>query len=325
MEMHPTITIGVDADGGDKGTGVVVEGIEKALQQFSDIEIRVFSQEDLGWLERKHPGRVEFVPAGPAITMHDPATIIRNRPDCSIVMACDDETVQAVYSIGNSGATFAAASIRFGKIKGIKRAALASVIPGNNHFIFLDMGVNTVCKPNWLVQFALMGQAYAEIALAKKEPSIGLLNIGKEMGKGTPLTEEAEKLLMAVPGFIGNIEGDHLLEGLADVIVTDGFTGNVALKLMEGTSSFVQSEVRAVMTASPVKWFFALIYKRSFGLLKKKISKELYGGAPILGLEGTCLIGHGSSGPEAVYNGIRIAAECVRQDLPNEIKKRLPS
>ncbi len=323
--MHQIIKVGVDADGGDNGPKVVIEGIEMTMDQLPNVKIVVFSKDDLSELTEEYPGRVNQVMARDIVTMSDSPVTVRSKPSSSIVMACKSQEVDAVLSIGNTGAAMFAASTIIKRIRGVDRAALATVVPGLKHSVLLDVGANVECKPSYFPQFAAMGAAYAEIVLGRKNPTIGLLNIGEEEAKGNEFVKEVYKLMENIPCFVGNVQGGDVPRGATDVTIADGFLGNVELKAMEGSSEAVIEMIRRDTASSLFAKFCYLPVAWRLRRLGKSISRQLYGGAPLLGVRKPFLIGHGSSTSLAVANGIRIAAECVRYDLPRQIEKRLPS
>ncbi len=316
-----TAIVAVDAVGGDDAPGVVIEGVLRALESDAHLEVllvgpaAVISQ--AGARDRLTP-----VTATEVIGMDEhAASAVRAKKDSSIVVGCrlvKERTAGGFFSAGNTGACMAAATLVIGRLKGVQRPALATVIPAGDHpTVLLDVGANADVRPEMLVQFAQMGAAYARVMLDKAEPSVALLNIGEEPTKGSQLAQEAYGLLDgAVPGFAGNVEGRDVARGTVDVIVTDGFTGNVTLKVLEGLSSVLLGEVKKALTSSPVNRLAAAVVQPSLVALKDRLDPEVYGGAPLLGVDGTCMIGHGSSGPRAVANGIAATARAIRGDLP---------
>jgi glycerol-3-phosphate acyltransferase PlsX len=213
-----------------------------------------------------------------------------------------------------------------GRIKGVSRPTLAVVLPGKKPVVLADTGANADVKPEMLVQFAEMGRAYAQATLAVEEPSVALLNIGSEDGKGSELAKEAQILLKQhIHSFIGNVEGRDILDGAADVIVTDGFTGNVVLKTLEGSLSFLLSKIKATLTAGTATKLAALALKGSFAELKQELDPDQYGAAPLLGVKGLCLVAHGSSSPEAIASGILVGAKAVRNELTEKITAAIQS
>jgi glycerol-3-phosphate acyltransferase PlsX len=207
----------------------------------------------------------------------------------------------------------------------VSRPAIAAVLPSaGSPVVLLDVGANADVKAEHLLQFAFMGAAYARTVLGVPEPRVGLLNIGEEPTKGSVLALEAHGLMSAqVPGFVGNVEGRDIPEGTVDVVVTDGFTGNVALKLMEGLSGVLLGQFKNAMLSSPVNKVAAAVLRPSLASLKDRLDPELYGAAPLLGVEGLALIGHGSAGPRAVASALRVGAQAVRGGLVKRITESL--
>jgi len=216
---------------------------------------------------------------------------------------------------GNTGAAMATAKMVLGAMAGVDRPALANPMPSStgNPCVLLDVGANVDCKPHNLEQFALMGEMYARTVLKIAEPRVGLLSIGEEESKGNDLTREAFPLLKALPiKFIGNVEGRDIFSGLADVIVCDGFVGNVALKTSEGVGRFVSAVLRESLTRTVTAQVGALLSRKAFNEFRHRLDYREYGGAPLLGVRGICIIGHGSSNDRAIYNGIRVAYEFAK-------------
>jgi glycerol-3-phosphate acyltransferase PlsX len=216
---------------------------------------------------------------------------------------------------GNTGAAMATAKMVLGAMNGVDRPALANPMPSStgNPCVLLDVGANVDCKPYNLEQFALMGEMYARTVLKIEEPRVGLLSIGEEETKGNDLTREAFPLLKALPiNFIGNVEGRDIFSGLADVIVCDGFVGNVALKTSEGVGRFVRDVLRESLTKTVTRQVGALLSRQAFNEFRHRLDYREYGGAPLLGVRGICIIGHGSSNDRAIYNGIRVAYEFAK-------------
>jgi glycerol-3-phosphate acyltransferase PlsX len=227
-------------------------------------------------------------------------------------------------SAGNTGAVMATAKMVLGDIPGVDRPALATVMPTStgNPCILLDVGANVDCKAHNLQQFAVMGEMYARSVLKIREPRVGLLSIGEEDSKGNELTRETMPLLKALPiNYIGNVEGRDIFNGRADVIVCDGFVGNVALKTSEGIGHFVSDVLRESLTRTVTAQVGALLSRRAFNDFKRRLDYTEYGGAPLLGVRGVCIIGHGSSNDKAIYNGIRVAHEFARSETNASIAR----
>ncbi len=225
---------------------------------------------------------------------------------------------------GNTGAAMATAKMVLGALPGVDRPALATPMPSStgNPCVLLDVGANVDCKPHNLEQFAVMGEIYARTVLKINEPRVGLLSIGEEEAKGNDLTREAFPLLKALPiRFIGNVEGRDIFSGLADVIVCDGFVGNVALKTSEGVGRFVREVLRQSLTRTVTAQVGALLSRRAFNEFRRRLDYREYGGAPLLGVRGVCIIGHGSSNDRALFNGIRVAYEFAKSGTTGRIEQ----
>jgi glycerol-3-phosphate acyltransferase PlsX len=322
MSESRPVTVAVDAVGGDFAPGVVIDGVEAALAADPLVRIALTGPDEVvSPVAARHPKRLVAIPTTEIIAMDEhPASAVRSKKDSSIVVGCRlvrDGEADAFFSAGSTGAAMAAATLVMGRIKGVARPAIATVLPSAGApTVLLDAGANADCKPEHLVQFAHMGAAYAASVLGVAQPRVGLLNIGEEPTKGSQLTIEAHELMAEqVAGFVGNIEGRDVMAGSVDVIVTDGFTGNVALKLLEGTSKVLFGQLRDAMTAGVVNKAAAAILAPSLRTLKQQLDPETYGGAPLLGVAGVCIIGHGSSSAVAVANAVRVASQAARAGL----------
>ncbi|MHB1323059.1 MAG: phosphate acyltransferase PlsX [Coriobacteriia bacterium] len=317
------VTIAVDAMGGDHAPEVVTAGVRRALA--ADPSLRVMLVGPAAVVEPLRTERCTPVPAEEVIGMGEhPAAAVRAKTDSSIVVACrlvKSGNAQGFFSAGSTGACMAAATLVMGRIPGISRPAIAAVIPAAARpVVLLDVGANADVKPEMLVQFAAMGTAYAEAVLGVTEPSVALLNIGEEPTKGSSLAQEAYALLAAgTPGFVGNVEGRDVPAGTADVIVTDGFTGNVTLKVLEGLAATLFGELKSTLTATPLTRLAAMVVAPALRGLKVRLDPEAYGGAPLLGVNGVCIIGHGGSRESAIANGVAAAARAVRGQLTTRI------
>jgi glycerol-3-phosphate acyltransferase PlsX len=243
---------------------------------------------------------------------------VRTKHDSSMrvgIKLVREGTVAGFVTAGNTGAAMATAKMVLGTIAGVDRPALATVMPSSkgNPCILLDVGANVDCKAHNLEQFAVMGEMYARSVLKINEPRVGLLSIGEEESKGNELTRETFPLLKALPiKFIGNVEGRDIFNGRADVIICDGFVGNVALKTSEGIGRFVRDALRESLTRTVTAQVGALLSRRAFNDFKRRLDYTEYGGAPLLGVRGVCIIGHGSSNDKAIFNGIRVAHEFAK-------------
>ena len=326
--MHESrpVTVVVDAVGGDHAPDEVLAGVAMALA--GDGALRVILTGPADVVEPfagASQGRVEAVATTEIIAMDEhPANAVRSKKDSSIVVGARlvrDGRADAFFSAGSTGAAMAAATLYMGRIKGVQRPAIATVIPtAGPPCVMLDVGANADCRPEHLLQFAYMGAAYASVVLGVVGPRVALLNIGSEPTKGSQLAQESHALISEhVPNFIGNVEGYDILRGVADVIVTDGFTGNVALKLLEGTSKTLLGQVKEAITATPLSRTAAAVLKPSLTRLRERLDPDTYGGAPLLGVDGICIIGHGSSKAKAVSSAIRVAAQAGRGGLTTQI------
>jgi glycerol-3-phosphate acyltransferase PlsX len=327
--------IALDAMGGDKAPDVVLEGARDSLRRNPAIS-RLFlvglSDQLTEGCRRIHldDPRVEIIDAPEVIEMHEPgAKAIRRKKNSSISLATElvkAGDADAVVSAGNTGAMVAAATLKLRLLDGVERAGIASPLP-NEHGIcnILDAGANPEAKPRHLVQYSLMGTAFARHVLDVKDPTVGLISNGEEDEKGTAFTKETHALLRETPGinFIGNVEGHDLFETKLDVVLCDGFTGNVVLKSVEATAKAVAKWLKIELTRSPLRTLGAAMSRGAFAALKKKSSYETYGGSPLLGVRGVVIIAHGSSSGLAIRNAIRVACESVSHEVNPHIEQAL--
>jgi len=322
------ITIAIDAMGGDKAPEAIVEGALRAVTE-AGVQILLCGQEDaLAPLVPAGTEGIAIQHASQVIAMDDePATSVRTMKDASVTRAAEavrDGRAHAMVGAGNTGATMAAALLRFGRIKGIARPAIAVVVPAvaPSPQLLVDAGATVDCQPEWIVQFARMGREYARTRLGVEEPSVALLSNGEEPGKGDDLRKTVYPLLEeAVPGFIGNCEGRDLMTGHPNVVVTDGFTGNIALKTAEGATRAIAKLVFEVLDSTPeareaAKVVMPLLLERAH-----YIDPEHTGGALLLGLDGVCIISHGSSGATGIVNAVRVAKEAVETQVIARLKE----
>jgi len=311
------LPIAIDAMGGDKAPGITVAGAVEAARAYGAAILLV--------------GRRAAIEA--ELAKHQTAGLhlsqaLRKKPRASLKLAIDlvrDGKACAAFSAGNSGAVMAAALFSLKRMPGIDRPAAGSVFPTRTGVTFLiDMGVNAECKPAYLMQFAAMGVAYMRLAFAIADPSVGLLSNGEEEGKGTPLVHEVRALLQASPlNFKGAVEGNDVPAGAVDVVVTDGFSGNVLLKAAEGTASTILDLLKEELSGSLRAKIGALLAMPALRKVGKKLDFEEYGGAPLLGVNGIVLLGHGRAGPRSVKNAVRLAQQLARQDLIGAIGKEI--
>jgi phosphate acyltransferase len=321
------VTVAVDTVGGDHAPSEVLAGVTLALAEDPSLHVLVTGPSKLVTTFANTNPRIEAVPTTEVIGMDEqPATAVRTKKDSSIVVGCrlvKQGRADAFFSAGSTGACMAAATLIMGRVKGVQRPAIATVMPtAGPPCVMLDVGANADCRPEHLLQFAFMGAAYASVVLGVIGPRVALLNIGEEPSKGSSLAQASHRLIAEkVPNFIGNIEGRDVLAGVTDVIVTDGFTGNVALKLLEGTSKILLGQVRNAITGSPVAKTAAAVLRPALNRLKDRLDPDTYGGAPLLGVQGVCIIGHGTSKARAVSNAIRVAAQAGRGGLTEQIEQ----
>lgn len=325
-------TICVDALGGDEPPEVVLEGISQALAADPDLEVLVAGKAEVVNPYCEKTDRAKPLVASEVIAMDEhPAEAVRTKRDSSIVKglaAVRAGDADGFFSAGSTGAIFAAAVTGLRRIKGIKRPALATPLPGLNghHTVCLDLGANADVRPEMLVQFAHMGRAYAKVALGVENGRVGLLSNGTEETKGSEkVVEEHQVLKEANCGFVGNAEGTDLLLGDFDVIVTDGFAGNVALKAMEGTAKYMLKSIKASVESSKRAALGALLMKPAIKEVANELSGDAYGGAVLLGLKSPVFIGHGATSSKAVASGIASCAAAVRGGLVDKIEAALAS
>lgn len=321
--------------GGDKAPQATMQGATDALESFGDDLDRLFLvgdeptiKSELQNLSYAH-GKIEVVHASQVVTMDDSAVkSVRQKKDSSISVAVNlikQGDCDAVVSAGNTGAAVAASTIKLRNIPGVERAGIASPLP-NEHgpCNIVDAGANVDAKPSHLLGYALMGAIYAQHVQGKKNPVVGLMSVGEEDSKGTDFTREVFELLKESDlNFCGNVEGHDLFESKLDVVVCDGFVGNVILKSCEATAKVMFKWLKQDIKASPIRQMGALIAKDAFKATKERGSYETYGGSPLLGVNGTCIIGHGSSSPRAVMNAIRVAAEAVKHHVNPHIEEAM--
>lgn len=327
--------IAVDAMGGDYAPGVVIEGVLLALQEIPGLQlVLVGHQEKLSFYLEKaglinHP-QVELVHAEQVVEMSDHSTdSIRSKKHSSITVCADlvkAGRADAIVSAGHTGAAVAATKVRLRTLGGVDRPALATAMPavgGKN--ILIDVGANTDCTPMNLAQFAVMGELYAQLTFGLESPRIGLLSVGGEDVKGNDLTKEVFKILSNMPiNFVGNVEGHDIFhKSTCDVIVCDGFTGNSILKASEGLARATYHWLKEAFTRNPIRQTGAFLAKEAFRDLKKISDSEEFGGAPLLGIRGVCIIGHGASSPKAIKNAIRLADTYLKHGLTDRIVKRI--
>jgi phosphate acyltransferase len=324
--------VALDAMGGDHAPAATVQGAVEAAQQHG-VQVLLVGREAVLRRELGRHGRdvrgVRIVDAPETIEMDDqPTAPARHKRNSSLAVAARlvrDGSASAFVSAGNTGAAMVAAKLTLGTIAGVDRPALASVVPGiDRQTLILDVGANVDCKPRHLLEFAIMGHFYAEAVLGVARPRVGLLSIGEERGKGDRLTQEAYSLLAGAGlNFIGNVEGRDVYAGTVDVVVCDGFVGNVVLKVSEGLGEMVFSLLQREARRSPLSAAGFLLAKGAFAGFKRQVDYAEYGGAPLLGVRGACLLGHGRSTPKAIRNAVRFASTYARRDVVRQIEERI--
>ncbi len=316
--------------GSDTCPATEVEGAIEAASHFP-VRVLLAGPEDVlrAELDLRGAGSlpIEILHATEVITMEDSASsALRNKRDASIRVAARavrEGRAQGLVSAGNTGACMAIAKTVMGLVPGVKRPALAQVFPTleGSWSVLVDVGANVDCTPEMLAQFALMGEIYSRIICRRPSPRVGVLSIGEEERKGNELTKLTTPLLKELPiNFIGNVEGQDLYSGAADVIVCDGFTGNVALKVSEGLVAAVRQILKESLEKTLQRKIGYVLAKEAFEDFRKRVDYTEYGGAPLLGLKGTCLICHGRSNPNAIKNAVRVAAELSQGGVSTQIE-----
>lgn len=321
------VKIAIDGMGGDNAPKAVIEGVYEALEKFTDIEILLYGKQDAMSPFLKEHSRLQVIHCTEVVEgTDDAARAIRRKKDSSMTKmleAVNEGIADACLSAGNTGALMAGGLFKIGRIEGVARPALASTLPtlDGNGFVMLDLGANADAKPENILQYAIMGDIYAKKVRGIDRPRIGLLNIGTEEKKGNELTKAAFDLLQQADlHFVGNVEARDLLEGVADVVVTDGFTGNMVLKTLEGTAAAIFSMLKGALTASTKAKIGAALVKSDLKVLKNKLDYTEYGGAGLFGLSAPVIKAHGSSNGNAIYNAIRQARTMVEFEVTSTIR-----
>ena len=324
----------LDAMGSDRAPKPEVEGAIQAARQYGLHAILVGREEVIRAELARHPNAshlpLEIVHASEVIGMEEKAVqAVRTKRDSSMrvgVRLVRDGRADGFVTAGNTGAAMATAKMVLGALPGVDRPALAAVFPTaiGSAASLLDVGANVDSKPHNLAQFAVMGEIYFRTMFGTERPRVGLLSIGEEETKGNELTRDAYQLLKHLPfNFIGNVEGRDLYNGEVDVIVADGFVGNVALKISEGVAHLVRSTLKETLRATITRQVGALLSRSAFADFKKRLDHTEYGGAPLLGVKGVCFITHGSSNANAIKNALRVAAEFAEKGINDKIEKEL--
>ncbi len=328
------LTIALDALGGDHAPKPEVEGAVRAVRTLG-VKVLLVGQKEIVLAElSKQDGfrdlPIEVVDATQRIMMDDsPAKAARAKKDSSMHVCSRlvvDGKAQAFVSAGNTGACMAIAKMVQGKIKGVDRPAIAGVFPTRtgSPVVVVDVGANVDCSAEMLAQFAVMGEIYSRNVLRVARPRVGLLSIGEEEHKGNELTREVTPLLKALPfNFIGNVEGRDLFTGIVDVIVCDGFVGNVALKVSEGVADMITSMLREALAATFARKIGYVLSRAAYTDFRKRVDYAEYGGAALLGVKGACIVCHGRSNANAIHNAIRVAADFSSANINSQIEQQL--
>ena len=336
------IRIALDAMGGDNAPGEIVRGGVEAAVGLEDVKVLLVGvKEQIDAELAKYPkevaaatkkGTLEVIHAPDVAEMDEsPVTAVRKKKDCSINVAMrlvKEGRADAFVSAGNSGAVATSAILNLGRIKGVQRPAIATVLPTRiprRPLLLLDAGANMDCHADWLVQFAIMGSVYSQGVLKRTKPLVGLLSIGTEDCKGNEMTKETFRLLKEVQGidFRGNVEGHDIFQGQTDVVVCDGFVGNVVLKTSESLAHAVSYFLKRECFRGMFRVLGALLLKGAFKSLKAQLDPDIYGGAPLLGVPGAVIITHGSSSHKAIYHAVRVGANAARNDVSGLIASRI--
>jgi len=324
----------VDVMGGDHGPEVIVEGVRLALESNAKIaEIYLVGNQDeiKAAMTKTHcrDHRIRIVHASQVLTMEDkPVEGLRRKKDCSILRAVDlikEGRADALVSPGNTGGLVAASTIRLRTLTGVDRPGIVAVIPApENEFVLLDSGASVECRPMHLLHFAIMGHVYSRDILGYRKPRVGILCNGTEPNKGIELTTEAGKLCrLADINFIGNVEGHDLFHNRVDVVICDGFVGNIVLKTIESFAKGLVGWIKEELTKNPKRILGAMLVQNAMNTIKKRMDPDAYGGAPLLGLNGTIVKAHGSARERAIMNAIRLATEAVQNQINQNIRQEV--
>lgn len=324
------VKIALDAMGGDYGPTPIIEGLIQAFKLNRDFHAYVVGKKSkiLPLIPRIFDNRVTIIEADDVISMHDPATDALKRKESTIYKAIElvrEGTADAVVSAGHSGASMSLATLRIGRLKGVTRPAIATLMPTNKtrNTLVLDVGANVDCSAQNLFEFAIMGQSYAQNVLGMDNPLLGLLSNGEEESKGNEATKEAFKLIAQLPNFVGNVEGNNIFDGSVDVVVCDGFIGNIMLKTAEGVADTIVTLIKDNLKRSLISIAGAVLMRKVFKTLKLKVDYAEYGGAPLLGVKSPVIISHGKSNAKAMKNAIFQAISAANSNLSSDIESRI--
>ncbi len=323
------LNIAIDAMGGDLGPQPVIEGTIKALKQKEFHPILVGDVDELkSYIPISFIDKISFIQADEVLSMSDSATDALKRKETSIYKAVElvrEGKADAVVSPGHSGATMSLATLRIGRLKGVLRPAIATIMPTATEKVsfVLDVGANVDCKPEHLIQFAIMGESYVQDVLKIENPKIGLLSNGEEKSKGNEVTREVYSALLHNPNFIGYVEGNNIFDGSTDVIVCDGFVGNILLKTSEGVAESITKIIKKNVRRSPIAIAGAMLMRKVFMVLKKQVDYAEYGGAPLIGIKGCAIVAHGKSNAKAIKNAIFQAISFSNSNINEDIETKL--
>jgi phosphate acyltransferase len=325
------MNIALDVMGGDHAPHEIVAGAVEAARAYGITVSLVGKPELIRTQLAKHTTtglRLPIIPAAQVIEMDDkPATAVRTKPDSSMVVACElvrRGEAQAFVTAGNTGGALAAGILTIGRMKGILRPALVAPFPTQKGFcVLLDIGANADVRPEYLPQFAIMGSTYARTVMERRNPTVRILSNGEEEGKGSQLVIEAVELLKQTPGinFQGNVESKEIIEGKVDVVVTDGFTGNIFLKTAEATARLLQQVMLQELTRGPISTVGAFLAQAALRRVRRRMDDSEYGGAVLLGLSGLVVVTHGRANANAIRHAIRVAKQASEQDILGKIQR----
>jgi len=323
------LKIAIDAMGGDNGPAPIIEGLILALKKNKQFEAMLVGSriQLIPLIPQKFNDRITIIDCNDVISMSDSATDALKRKDSSAYVAIElvrNGDADAYVSAGHSGASMSLATLRIGRIKGVSRPAIATLMPTvDKNTLVLDVGANVDCDAKNLREFAIMGQVYAEDVLGIDQPLTGLLSNGEEESKGNEVTKEAFKLMENIPNFVGNVEGNDIFNGSTDVVVCDGFIGNIMLKTAEGVADTIGKIIKNNLRRSLVSILGAVLMRKVFKKLKLKVDYAEYGGAPLIGVKAPVIIAHGKSNAKAIQNAIFQAISAAQSDLNIDIENRL--
>ncbi len=323
------LRIAIDVMGGDLGPLPVIQGTIKAFRQQEFHPILVGRVDEIkNLVPPQFIDKVTFVNADEVLSMSDSATDALKKKETSIYKAVElvrDGKADAIVSPGHSGATMSLATLRIGRIQGVLRPAIASIMPTSTdkQSFVLDIGANVDCKSEHLAQFAVMGEAYVRDVLKIQYPKVGLLSNGEEKSKGNEITKETHKILSSRKSFVGYVEGNNIFDGSTDVIVCDGFVGNILLKTSEGVAESITKIIKKNIRKSPIAIAGALLMRRVFKILKKQVDYAEYGGAPLIGIKGCAIVAHGKSNAKAIKNAIFQAISFSASNINEDIEEKI--